>query len=88
LPNLTLSKNNEAPRSKLRGILSGVAPKLYPPSLSHKLRRGRLAIRPCSKLQSILAKANELGRGQLFPISASWLKKVLPIDRHSYRSIT
>jgi hypothetical protein len=55
----TSNRINEAPRSKLRGILSGIAPKPYPPS-PHKLRRGRLAIPLCSKLQSILAKANEL----------------------------
>jgi hypothetical protein len=30
---------NEAPRSKLRGILSGIAPKPYPPSLSRATAR-------------------------------------------------
>jgi len=61
--------DNEAPRSKLRGILSGIAPKPYPPSLSRATARSPgnfIGPKPlakadplCSKLQSILAKANE-----------------------------
>ena len=50
-------ENNEAPRSKLRGIKSEFA-EANPPSL-FKLRRVRPAIHPCSKLQGILAKANK-----------------------------
>jgi len=47
---------NEAPRSKLRGIEAEFA-EANPPS--HKASAGHLAIPPCSKLQGILAKANE-----------------------------
>jgi hypothetical protein len=48
---------DEAPCSKLQGIKRNCA-EAYPPSL-YELRRGRLAIHPCSKLQGILAKANK-----------------------------
>jgi len=50
---------NEAPRSKLRGIEAEFA-EANPPS--HKASAGHLAIPPCSKLQGILAKANESGQ--------------------------
>ena len=52
--------SNEAPRSKLRGILSAIAPQPYPPSLLRATARSPLAIPLRSKAQSILAKANEL----------------------------
>jgi len=52
----THNHNNEAPRSKLRGIEAEFA-EANPPS--HKASAGHLAIPPCSKLQGILAKANE-----------------------------
>ena len=50
-------ETNEAPCSKLHGIKRNCA-EANPPSL-YELRRGRLAIHPCSKLQGILAKANK-----------------------------
>jgi len=53
-------KYNEAPRSKLRGISGAELRRSRTRLPSHELRRGRLAIPLCSKLQSILAKANEI----------------------------
>ena len=50
------NRPDEAPCSKLYGIKRNCA-EANPPSL-YELRRGRLAIHPCSKLQGILAKAN------------------------------
>jgi len=52
-----LIAQNEAPRSKLRGIKAEFA-EANPPLL-FKLRRVRPVIHPCSKLQGILAKANK-----------------------------
>ena len=68
MPFTALSQSNEAPCSKLQGIKRNCA-EANPPSL-YELRRGRLAIHPCSpdltgstlrfdKLQGILAKANK-----------------------------
>ena len=50
------SVDNEAPRSKLRGIQAEFA-EANPPS--HEAPAGHLAIHPCSKLERILAKANK-----------------------------
>jgi hypothetical protein len=50
-------QTDEAPRSELRGILSGIPPKPCPPSLL-RATAGRLAIPLRSKLGSTLAKAN------------------------------
>ena len=52
-------RENEAPRSKLRGILSGIAPKLASPFYrAEALGEGRSSLQSRVAGQSILAKAN------------------------------